>query len=683
MEQLRKTDEVLQSETPGRGHSGKTIEESQYLLSDIMDFLPDPTFVINRKGKIVAWNRAIEEMTGVKAGEMLGKGNYEYAQLAYGKRSPVLVDLVFQPNAVLEREYSFIRKEQDVLIAEVAVPFLNGRSWHLWCKASPICDAKGEVIGAIECMRDVTEAKLHVRELREREALFRTLAENDPMGISLMRGDATFEYMNPRFTEILGYTIEDLPDQMKWFECAYPDPVYRHQNLTFWKEHLIAGGTLGMVVDTTTRVCCKDGSEKLISIRAVVMEDGRHLLTYLDITQHRKHEALLRQSQKLEAIGTLAGGIAHDFNNILAPIIGYTEMALNELPTESRLGRNLTQVLKSACRAKELVKQILTFSRQSEQERIPVHVVPIVKEACHLLRASLPSTIDLRLNVPADASFSTILADPTQIHQVLMNLCTNACYAMREKGGILEVALCNLELGADFVSQYMGANPGPYLRLSVSDTGPGMSAEIQQRIFEPYFTTKEHGEGTGMGLATVLGIVKNHKGAITVRSAPGYGATFNMFFPRAIEAVKAEESRSAAPNPGMGNILFVDDEEPLREMAKHILGEFGYSVVVKRDGKEALDVFRALPDMFDLVITDYTMPRMTGGDLAREILHIRPDMQIVLCTGYSDAISEREAREMGVQEFLMKPVSFMALAEMITKILRSRDVQPSVAVKTG
>ena len=662
--------------------STNAVEESRCLLSRIVDFLPDPIFVINTEGRVVAWNRAMEEISGVAADRMLGKGNYEYSLPAYGKRRPVLIDLVFQPDSEMEKEYSFLRREKNVLLAETRIPLPGERQGHLWCKAGPILDAGGTVLGAIECIRDVTESREHVRELHEREALFRTLAENDPMGVSLMREDLTFEYVNPRFTKMFGYTIEDLPDKLKWFQCAFPDFTRRQQAFSQWREQLTAEAVPGAVVDRTATICCKDGSEKLVNIRSVAMQDGRHLQTYQDITQHREHEALLRQSQKLQAIGTLAGGIAHDFNNILSPIIGYTELSLNQLPADTRLARNLGQVLKSAYRARDLVKQILAFSRQSEQERIAVHVLPIVKEACHLLRASLPSTIDLRLNYPTEVSFSTILADPTQIHQVLMNLCTNSSYAMREKGGVLEVSLCDVELGQECVSRYMKVEPGPYLRLTVSDTGTGMDPEIQQRIFEPYFTTKQHGEGTGMGLATVFGIVQNHKGTITVSSSPGQGATFNIFFPKVVRTVKAIEVKPVMPSRGTGYILFVDDEEPLREMAKHFLREFGYSVVVKKDGQEALDAFRALPDIFDVVVTDYTMPRMTGTALAKEILQVRPDTPIVLCTGYSDAVDEKTASEVGVREFLMKPVSFLRLAELLLKLSKPKQLPSGIALES-
>ena len=678
----RKTAEQSGSESHEHEHTAKTTRESEHLLSEIVDFLPDAAFVINTEHKVVAWNRAMEEVSGIEAARMLGKGDFEYALPAYGKRRPLLIDLVLQPEADVEKEYSSLQRDKDALIAQARIPFC-GERMHLWCKAGPIHDADGRVIGAIECIRNVAETREHVREIYKREALFRTLAENDPMGISLMRSDLTFEYMNPRFTEMFGYTIEDLPDKLQWFQCAFPDQARRQEALTQWKEKLVLESPTGVVVETTVAVCCKDGSEKLVNIRSVVMQDGRHLQIYQDVTQHREHEALLRQSQKLQAIGTLAGGIAHDFNNILSPIIGYTELALNELPAESRLARNLGQVLKSAHRAKDLVKQILAFNRQSEQELIPIHALPIVKEACHLLRASLPSTIDLRLKFAPEASFSTILADPTQIHQVLMNLCTNSNHAMREKGGVLEVSLCNVELGPEFVSRYMKVEPGPYLRLTVSDTGPGMSPEIQHRIFEPYFTTKRHGEGTGMGLATVFGIVQNHNGTVTVSSSPGQGSTFNVFFPKVVRAVKTPEVKPVIPSRGMGYILFVDDEEPLREMAKHFLGEFGYSVVVKKDGQEALDAFRALPDIFDVVVTDYTMPRMTGTALAEEILQVRPGMPIVLCTGYSDAVDEKTAAGLGIREFLMKPVSFLRLAELLLKLSDPKRLPAGIAVGKG
>jgi two-component system cell cycle sensor histidine kinase/response regulator CckA len=373
----------------------------------------------------------------------------------------------------------------------------------------------------------------------------------------------------------------------------------------------------------------------------------------------------------MEAIGTLAGGIAHDFNNILAAIMGYTEMALYDVPEGTSGRRNLEQVLKAGYRGKDLVKQIITFSRRRDEERRPMRISPIVKEALKMLRASLPTTIDIRQNIKTQSGM--VLADPTQIHQVLMNLISNAAYAMREKGGVLEVSLTDVDIYLDDAAPpHPDLKPGPYLKLTVSDTGHGIEHAIMERIFDPFFTTKRPGEGTGMGLAVVHGIVKSYGGAILVDSEPGKGSAFDVFFPR-IEGYVLPEVDAAAPMPtGDEHILFVDDEEALADMVQQMLERLGYSVVVKTSSLEALEVFKVHPDQFDLVITDQTMPHMAGVDLAKEIMRIRPEIPIILCTGFSEVISAEEAKTFGIREFLMKPFATRMLAETIRRALDSK-----------
>jgi len=383
----------------------------------------------------------------------------------------------------------------------------------------------------------------------------------------------------------------------------------------------------------------------------------------------------LRQAQKMEAIGTLTGGITHDFNNILAAIIGYTDLAIIDVPDGSKAKYNLLEAKKAAHRAKELVNQILTFSRQSEQKLIPVKISIIIKEALKLLRASLPTTIEIHEHIERDTG--TIEADPTQVHQVLMNLCTNAGHAMREKGGILEVSLRNFDLGfrnseikEDEKHSPMNLTLGPYLKLTVSDTGHGITPEVLERIFNPYFTTKEKGEGTGLGLSLVHGIVKGHGGTITVESEPEKGTTFHIFFPRIEEAEKGADkvAEKSLPN-GQERILFIDDEFALVDIGKQMLENLGYKVTTKTDSLEALKLFQEQPREFDLVITDMTMPNMTGEKLAKELMRIRPDVPIILCTGFSEQITEDDAKELGIKEFAMKPLLMEDLAKTIRKVL--------------
>jgi len=389
------------------------------------------------------------------------------------------------------------------------------------------------------------------------------------------------------------------------------------------------------------------------------------VITLNDITRQQGLEAQLRQAQKMEAIGTLAGGIAHDFNNILGIILGCTEMALLDAPREDILYKNLESVFNAGCRAKELVKQILAFSRKTEQVKMPVCVSLIVRETFKLLRASLPSTIEIQLDVAKEAKLSTVLADPTQVHQILMNLSSNAAHAMRKKGGTLKVSLHNVDIGTEFVAEHPDITCEPYLKLSVSDTGHGMKEAVMQRIFDPYFTTKKQGEGTGLGLAVVYGIVKSCEGTISVQSKSGKGSTFHVYFPRIDNAI---EPQSEIPEPiptGRGRILVVDDEPVVLATNSRALKRLGYEVIVESSSTEALKTFCSDPTQFDLILTDQTMPHMTGMELTEEILRVRPNMPIILCTGFSELVDEKRAWAAGICGFLMKPVSMGDLARAI------------------
>jgi signal transduction histidine kinase len=382
----------------------------------------------------------------------------------------------------------------------------------------------------------------------------------------------------------------------------------------------------------------------------------------------RQRDEQLRQAAKMQAIGTLAGGIAHDFNNILGAIIGFTELTLQSVSRNSQEDYNLQQVLKAGERAKDLVKQILLFSRRTPQERKRLHLSSIVKETIPLLRASLPATISIQTNLAAPAAM--VLADPTEIHQILMNLGSNAAHAMREKGGLLEVNLEEIRLDPGDLAPYQGLTPGPYVKLTIRDTGLGMDPAVMGRIFEPFFTTKEVGEGTGMGLAVVHGIVKSSGGEITVSSQPGEGTIVTILLPLVPgEVVDAGPELTATFAAGNNSILFIDDEEMLVNMARQMLKKLGYEVVAQTSSLEALKIFQGQPEKFDLVISDQTMPDMTGMELAQELRRLRPDIPIILCTGYSENVSLEKIKAAGINGLLMKPIFLSKLAETIRKVL--------------
>ncbi len=377
-------------------------------------------------------------------------------------------------------------------------------------------------------------------------------------------------------------------------------------------------------------------------------------------------EAQLRQAQKMEAIGTLAGGIAHDFNNILAAAIGYTELSLIEAEKGTALYDNLQEVLRAGERAKDLVKQILTFSRQAEQEIKPVQVKLILKEALKFLRASLPTHIEICQDIHSD---SLVMADPTQIYQVFMNLCTNAGYAMKEKGGVLTVTLTENEIESDSVNEHPELKPGKYIKLIVSDTGLGMPPHILNRIFDPFFTTKEKDKGTGMGLSVVHGIVGSCEGSISVVSTPGLGSTFNVYLPAVDSQLYSRTAVEEILPTGTEHILFVDDEQAIVKIGEKMLESLGYSVTTRTGSIEALELFKAKTDRFDLVVTDMTMANMSGDELAREMIRINPEIPIILCTGYSSRINPEQAAAIGIRALVYKPVLKTEIATTIRNIL--------------
>jgi len=514
-------------------------------------------------------------------------------------------------------------------------------------------------------IRDVTERRLAEEALRLEKEKFQILLEKSPVGVALIGKDGTYQYVNPKFTRIFGYTLEDIPSGREWFRKAYPDKAYRDTVRRAWKVDM-TGSDMGEMPARTYTVSSKDGSEKLIHFRAVTMEDDAQFIMYDDITEKTRLETRLQMAQKMEAIGTLAGGIAHDFNNILSAIIGYTEIALMDIPPGSPPESNLKQVLSAGDRARDLVKQILAFSRLGNQEFKPLLVRPIIKETMKLLRASLPATIEIRQMITSDV---TVMADPTQIHQIIMNLCTNAAHAMEESGGILEVSLEDTVLDEAFTRQHPDLLPGSYVQLSVSDTGHGMSSEVLQRIFDPFFTTKADGKGTGMGLSVVHGIVHNHGGTISVDSKSDGGTRFDIYLPVIADKTSREKSMPEALPKGSERVLIIDDEPFQADIGKQVLERLGYTVVTQNDAHAALDVFRKQPDEFDLVITDMTMPKLTGDRLARDMLDIRPDIPIILCTGYSERMTEEKAQQLGIRGFAMKPIVMKEIAGLVRRIL--------------
>jgi PAS domain S-box-containing protein len=509
------------------------------------------------------------------------------------------------------------------------------------------------------------------REKQEKERqLLATACEQLDEGIAIFDNRGVVQYVNASLerisgcerSAITGKHVRDLRDGLESGQIfgLMADAVTRNES---WSGRFAVGNSNGQTAEIDATVSLLRDNEGNVTNYVFVSRDASH---------EERLEKQLRQAQKMEALGTLAGGIAHDFNNILGAIISCAEFAMEDTPADSPTREDLEHVLKSSYRGKNLIKQILTFSRRSEQERQPVEIEPLVKECIKFLRASLPASIEIRQSISSGCGM--VLADPTQIHQVIMNLCTNAAHAMRERGGILKVSLFEENPSVAFSKD---AGTGSCVRLAVSDTGHGMDNKILERIFDPFFTTKKRGEGTGLGLSVVHGIIMNHGGDIAVYSEPGKGATFEVFLP-SIEhsSDMPEKPNGAAVHRGTERIMFVDDEEDLVYAGEKMLRRLGYEPAVFQSSLEALKAFRAEPHRFDLIITDQSMPHLTGTELAREALRLRPEIPIILCSGFSPDSGEsptgKQAEQIGVREVVMKPLGSAEMAAIIRKTLDSR-----------
>jgi PAS domain S-box-containing protein len=676
-----------------RKQAEEALRESERRLSDIINFLPDATMVIDRAGRVIAWNRAIEALTGVLAADMIGKGDYEYAIPFYGRRRPILIDLVLEPQDDLERRYKGLKRQDNTIVGEAYIENLQGRTAYLLGTAAPLYDTKGTVIGAIESIRDITDRHRMEEALTREHDRLTAILDAIPISAFVIDRSRTVILWNQSSEIFAGKSKGEVLGRK--LDLSYLCQGRRQPSLAELllemtdDEIMVKFGHRGVLKSAnfpgrfeSVGKVWPHGVERFVSIQAARIYDpdgnvAGAIQAAQDVTERIRLESQFHQAQKMEAIGTLAGGIAHDFNNILAAIIGYTELSVDEPDPMSRR-RKLNEVLNASTRAKNLVKQILTFSRHTDHEKKPVDMRPITKEALKLIRSTLPTTIEIRQNITNAAC--TINADITQMHQIIMNLCANAAQAMGEKGGILTVSLLPADMRDPKLAPNPDLKPGFYIRLSVSDTGPGIEPEIRDRIFEPFFTTKATGEGTGLGLSVVYGIVKNHDGMIYVSSEQGKGATFDIYLPSiergdaAIEVPEGEEIPG-----GHERILYVDDDEVLLDLTRLMLESLGYDVTAESNSVEVLGMFLASPEQYDLVITDMTMPIMPGNELAREVLQIRPDIPIILCTGFSEYIDEAKAKSLGIRAFIMKPFTKKALGRLVRDVLNGRAETDSAA----
>jgi PAS domain S-box-containing protein len=529
------------------------------------------------------------------------------------------------------------------------------------------------ILGYVYIREQIGLEELTEKALQHSEHLYRTLVENVDLGITLIDKNYTILMANRQIYRM----AEKPPGSLVGKKCF--KEFHGHEIACSHCPGTIAMQT-GLPQETDSQGVRKDGSIFKVRIKAFpIMNKKGEVESFIevveDITERLKIEEELQQARNLESIGVLAGGIAHDFNNILASIFGFTDLARLKLDNKegSDVRKELEQIRKGSIRARDLVQQILTISRKQQQKKKPLQISVIIKEALKLLRSTIPTTIEIKQDIHSE---SLVLADTTQIHQLIMNLCTNAFHALQEKGGTMAVSLDDMIIGpqGSLVGEHVLA-PGKYVRLEVSDNGPGMDKSVRTRIFDPYFTTKETGKGTGLGLAVVMGIVKSHQGRISVYSEPGEGTTFSVYLPvtetETVDEVLAHEEEFHAP--GNERVMVVDDEQDIRNVLKEYLVTFGYTVDLFKNGQDAWDAFERDPDKWDLLITDQTMPGITGANLVPKIREKRPNIPVILCTGYSKVINKEKIEELGINAFLHKPVIMNELLKIVHTTLSSKQ----------
>ena len=674
----------------------KQVEELLNIASaynrSLIETSPDPLVTISAEGKITDVNTATQRFTGCSRDELIGTDFSDY----------------FTDTEKAHAGYQQVFRDGSVKDYELELRHKNGQAITVLYNASLYRDESGKVMGIFAAARDITDLKNAERKLqelnqnleervaersadliatnrqllreinehsgtasslRESEQRMKMVIESSPVGIFVIQ-DEKYTFANQAFVNIFGLTDSSdvIGTQLETLYSA--DSGKRISDIARQcvdRSEMI--NINGLQVLTRDEQACHLN----IWIQPIETWGSSAVMGFMvDISGEVELRSHLNKSQKMEALGSLAGGIAHDFNNVLFGIGGYTELALKSVPSDSLANKQLKQVLAATERAANLVRHILTFSREAEQEKRPLLISLILKESLNFLRATITQNVEIRRNISAD--LHSVKSDPTQIHQIIMNLVTNAAHAMKNTGGVLEVSLVEVSLTEDFVKTRPGMVPGTYQKLKVSDTGHGMTPETLGRIFDPYFTTKQPGEGTGLGLSVVYGIVRDNNGTITVSSVPDAGTTFEVYFPIVMEKETSSEETDQVAPLGTGRILLVDDETMVTEPTKSAIEDLGYEVVAENDPVRALSKFKAQPYSFDLIITDMSMPKMTGLQLSWKISEIRKDIPIILITGFSDLLDDKTPSDYGIREFIYKPIRKLILAQTISKVLTKQDL---------
>ena len=629
-----------------RQRTGALAEKSEEIRA-LVESSEDHIFMLDGEGRFIASNNRTRHLGRLERDKLIGRR----------------LDQVLPPAAAasMQKEVDEVLGSRTVRIMEYSLAS-GDATLHRHLTLFPVTLADGrQRVGGI--CRDITS----LVETEKSRFLLAKAVDYTAESVIITDRERKIIFVNAGFEKISGYSRREALGRSPAFlrSGRYDDAFYRQLLTTIhggrtWKGDLVnrrRDGRIYVVEATISPVFDEQGEiSHFVSVRR-------------DVTEERRLEKVRQRMQRFEAIGTLAGGIAHDFNNILTPIMGYSELCKSMLPADSRIRDNLEQIVLAANRARELVRQILTFSRQKEARRLPLDIRMVVKEALKLIRAALPADISIEQQI--EAGREHVLADPTEIHQVVMNLCTNAQYAMFETGGTLKVHLGRVEIDKKEAAATPGLRAGAYLQLTVEDTGCGIPPQILDRIFEPYFTTRGDDRGTGLGLATVHGIVTSIGGVVTVHSEPRHGTVFDVFLPVVEPPPGTEKDKEEQPVPGGDErILFVDDEPMIADLGRKMLGQLGYAVTATTDPVAALALLRRNPGCFDLLITDMTMPGMSGMELVQETNALRPELPVIVCTGFNRKMPHQEWNDQNnVRQLLMKPLGFRELARAVRSAL--------------
>ena len=664
----------MHEDVTARREAGQALKEGERRLAEIIDYLPDPTLAVDAGRRVTVWNKAIVKLTGVPAADMIGRGDHAYTVPFFGRPCPQLMDLLWDESPELASRYSILQREQDTIFAEAFAPEpMNGRGIHMWLKATALRDEGGRIVGAVETIRDITDFKKAEQALRESEDRFRGLYLNTPDAIFWIAveqdGTFRFEGANPAHESLTGAPSEEFRGK-RIQDCFEPDLaeaiaadcarcVKTEAPVHFERALHVSGAR-------------KETETLLVPIRDPKGRIYRLVGTTRDVTQARHAEEALRQAQKLESLGVLAGGIAHDFNNLLTAILGNLNLAQAKVSGESPALPNLEAAERIVMKASDLTRQMLAYSGKGRFVVRLHDLNEVVKEMTRLLQVSISKKISLRLCLAE--RMAPIEADSAQIQQVIMNLVTNASDAIGEKEGLIRIATGMEDLDAAYIARTFAnqtLKPGRFATVEVSDTGCGITPDLMERIFDPFFTTKT--SGRGLGLSAMLGILRSHGAGYKIYSEVGRGTTFKILFPVA-ESGQQQAELPSEEEPNLllaGTVLLVDDEPNILEAARAALELFGLRVNTAKDGREAMEIFRQAPGAIDLVLMDLTMPRMDGRETFQAMRQIRPDVRVILSSGYSEQDSLQEFIGKGLAGFIQKPYNLRELRKILEKFIRA------------